>query len=86
MANKNIVALKLCEKGHVLGQVRENGSGLHIFELFRQAIDYGADIPDQVDLIAVIHGRATDVRCSICSAVIVWHAGRRRAAQRVAFE
>ena len=47
-----------------------------MLELFRQAIDYGQDMPEQVDVIAVVtagHG----IRCSVCGGVVDFRWKRR---------
>jgi len=67
------IGLKRCPKKHILGQMRKNGRRQEVFELFRQAIDYGQEMPEQVDVIAVIVGKATNIRCSICGGLIVWN-------------
>jgi hypothetical protein len=67
---------KRCARGHILGQIRHNDDGLAMLELFRQAIDYGQDMPEQVDVIAVVtagHG----IRCSVCGGVVDFRWKRR---------
>jgi hypothetical protein len=81
---KNI-GFKRCKKMHIIGQMRENGSGIQMLELFRQAIDYGQDIPEQVDVIGVFYA-GQSIRCSICGDVVSFHDARPRHAARVAFE
>jgi hypothetical protein len=80
------IGLKRCPKQHILGQMRMNGDHVEVFELFRQAIDYGEDMPEPVDVIAVISGRVTEIRCSICGGLINWNEARPRKSPRVAFE
>jgi hypothetical protein len=78
----NTIGFKRCSNKHILGQIRQNGSHVEILELFRQAIDYGEDIPEAVDVVAVIVGRATGIRCSICGDAIEWNQsaqGQKRA-------
>lgn len=77
------IGYKYCTKKHILGQMRRNGSKQEIFELFRQAVDHGQDLPEEVDVIAVIVGPAPVVRCSICGEVIAWHQREQKRALAV---
>jgi len=80
------IGFKSCPRKHILGRMRID-DGVEIMELFRQAIDYGQDMPEQVDVIAVIIGRVTGIRCSICGGSIDWNETKpRRYAAHVAFE
>ena len=40
--------------------------------LYRQAVDPDATKPEEVDVIAVVEGFVTDVRCGICGRVRTW--------------
>ena len=71
------VSFKRCAQAHIIGQMRVNGSGGEALELFRQAVDYAADLPEQVDVIAVIVGTAYGIRCSICGEAVEWHEASR---------
>ncbi|KKM08410.1 hypothetical protein SY88_23770 [Clostridiales bacterium PH28_bin88] len=64
-----------CPKGHVLGQVVRNGSGIRQLLLYREAIDITPG-PTEIDVIAVVEGYAADVRCSVCEAVRTWVPGQ----------
>jgi hypothetical protein len=79
----NTIGFKHCPSGHILGRLRRNGNNIELLELFRQAIDYGQDMPEDVDVIAVIVGPARGVRCSICGQVIDWHQRERKRAVAV---
>lgn len=65
-----------CRRGHVLGQVVRNASGVRQLMLYRRAISQAdsADL-DDVDVIAIIQGYVADVRCSICGEVRTWVPG-----------
>lgn len=76
----NEIGFKHCPNGHILGRIRHNSSNSEFLELFRQAIDYGKDMPEDVDVIAVIAGPAKGVRCSICGQVIDWYQRERKRA------
>lgn len=60
------------QKGHVLGMVRKNGSGVRQLLLYRHAVDVEAVEMAEVDVIAVLDGRVMDVRCSVCGEVRTW--------------
>ena len=80
------IGVKTCRQHHVLGQMRVTASGQEVFELYRQAIDYESENPDPVDVIAVIIGRAREIRCSICDGLIEWNEARPRPSRKGAFE
>ena len=80
-----IVGLKRCPQEHIMGRMRKDGDQ-EVFELYRTAIDYGQEMPEAVDVIAVIIGRAVKIRCSLCGGLIQWNAAKPRHAARVAFE
>jgi len=70
--------------GAVLGLVKRfhverPGSRAHVSRLllFRQAVDRSAEVPESVDVIAVVEGNTLDIRCSVpgCNAVRSWHKG-----------
>jgi len=85
---KNKIGLKACKMGHILGQYRQNGDGVEMLELFRQAIDYGQDMPEAVDVIGVFPV-GYKIRCSICGGIVEWHdvrPGRYSSTSRVPFE
>lgn len=60
-----------CDKGHVMGQVRRNGSGIRQLLLYREAVSAEWD-PAEVDVMAVVEGYTADVRCSVCGAQRTW--------------
>jgi hypothetical protein len=73
-----------CPGGHVLGQVRRNGSKVQRLLLYRQAVDLSpaplreaeaAGVVEEVDVIAVVEGLVMDVRCSICGGIRTWRPG-----------
>lgn len=72
MASQKVIGFKTCPKKHILGQMRKNGSGREILELFRLAIDYGQDLPEPVDVIGLFPA-GYKIRCSICGGVVDWH-------------
>ena len=79
------IGLKRCPRNHILGQMRRNGDHAEVLELFRQAIDYGEDMPELVDVIGVFTA-GQGIRCSICGDIVDFHQARPRHAPRVAFE
>jgi hypothetical protein len=83
--NQMIIGFSKCARQHILGQVRQNQHGVAVLALYSQAVDYGQDVPETVDVIAVIES-AKAIRCSICGDVSDWHWARPRHAKRVAFE
>lgn len=68
-----------CRNGHVLGQVRRNGSGIEHLLLYRHAVDMTAATPRDVDLIGFLEGTMLDIRCDLCGAVRLWKIGRKAA-------
>ena len=69
-----LIGLKRCQKRHILGNMRRDGN-VTVLELFRQAIDYGQDMPESVDVIAVLFS-GIKIRCSVCGEVINWYQAR----------
>lgn len=70
---KEAVKPWMCRGGHVLGQVRRNGSGVRQLLLYREAIEPGEG---EVEVMAVVDGLVMDVRCSVCGRVRTWVPGR----------
>ena len=77
-----------CKHGHVMGQVRRNGSGVRVLLLYREALTAPSpalphfedkmeegDKTVEVDVMAVVEGYVADVRCSICGDVRTWVPG-----------
>ncbi|MEW6650913.1 MAG: hypothetical protein AB1453_12085 [Chloroflexota bacterium] len=64
-----------CPKGHAMGQVMRNGSGVRVLLLYRQALPDGEG---EVDVMAVVEGYAADVRCSLCGSVRTWVPGEEQ--------
>lgn len=64
-----------CEKGHVMGLVGRNGSGITQLLLYRHAIDLEAEEPIAPEVMAVIEGQTYDIRCDVCGAVRTWVQG-----------
>ena len=66
-----------CPGGHQMGQVVRNGSGVRVLLLYRQALDLGQSAAQmgEIDVIAIIEGYVTDVRCSVCGSVRTWIPG-----------
>lgn len=60
-----------CGNGHILGVIRWNGAGVPTLLLYRQAVDQGEDIPEEVDVLGPLIGRMP-VRCSVCGDVRLW--------------
>jgi hypothetical protein len=79
------IGFKHCQKHHIVGRMRRNGSGVLFLELFRQAIDYGQDIPEEVDVMGIVYF-GEGFRCSICDGLVDFYQSRPRKAARVAFE
>lgn len=73
MDNKkgSLIGFKRCEHGHLLGNMRRSGH-VTVLELFRQAINYGQDMPESVDVIAIVF-TGMEIRCSVCGNVISWY-------------
>lgn len=65
-----------CAFGHVLGQVRRDGAGIRQLLLYREAVDYEAFVSAEVDVIAIVEGYVTEVRCSVCGSVRTWVPGK----------
>lgn len=65
-----------CRGGHILGQVKRNGSGIRQLLLYRQAVDLGAELVEEVDVMAVVEGFVMDVTCSICGEQRTWMPGQ----------
>ena len=75
-----------CERGHVMGMVGRNGSGITQLWLYRHAIDLEAEEPIAPEVMAVIEGMTYDIRCDVCEAVRTWVPGEeamRRLLERV---
>lgn len=66
-----------CPRGHVMGLVTRDGRGVRRLLLYREAISYQpSDINhENLDVIAVIEGYVSDVKCSICGAIRTWIPG-----------
>jgi hypothetical protein len=75
MSNQQMTAWR-CNKGHTLGMVQRDGHGIRQLILYRQAIAYTADTPEDIDVIAILEGHAQDVRCSQCGSVRTWVPGQ----------
>jgi hypothetical protein len=58
-----------------MGRVARNTSQVRILLLFRNAIDYGEEIPADVDVMAVVEGYAAHINCSICGKARTWVPG-----------
>ena len=78
MAHNNNIGFKFCRKGHALGRMIRNGSGAEFLELFRLAIDYSVENPEQPDVIGVFPV-GFQIRCNLCSAVVDFHQSPRYA-------
>lgn len=63
-----------CPEGHALGVVRRNGKGLHQLLLYRHAVQMDKR-PAQVDVMAVVEGSVTDIRCDVCGEMRTWCQG-----------
>lgn len=62
----------ICEKGHVLGLVRKNGSNVGKLLLYREALDMAPGAEQvEVDVVAVVAGDCT-VTCSVCGETRTW--------------
>ena len=65
-----------CKQGHVMGQVRRNGSGIRQLLLYREAVDMEAQVLLYPDVMAIVEGYAAEVTCSICGGVRTWVPGQ----------
>lgn len=63
-----------CRNDHAMGVVRRNGNGQQLL-LYRQALENPSMSSGEVDVIAVVEGYVTDVRCSVCGAIRTWIPG-----------
>ena len=61
-------------KRHILGQVTENGSHVRRLLLYRHAVDAEGEA-GEVEVMAVVEGYVTDVKCDICGRVRTWMPG-----------
>lgn len=63
-----------CKQGHVLGQVTRNGSNASQLMLYRQAIDLGAEEPEEPQVLGVLDGVGGmyNIQCSVCGAIRDW--------------
>ncbi|PKN97990.1 MAG: hypothetical protein CVU42_13790 [Chloroflexi bacterium HGW-Chloroflexi-4] len=66
-----------CPNGHILGKARKTGRGAHQLILYRNAVDFTAEDPKAVEVIAVIRGQGMDIRCDICDAKRTWAAKKK---------
>lgn len=64
-----------CKNGHTLGLVQRSNKQIRQLVLYREAIDPLAEDASDVDVIAVVEGYTSDVRCSICGALRMWVPG-----------
>lgn len=65
-----------CKQGHVMGQVRRNGSGVRQLLLYREAVDKDAQDILSPDVMAIVEGYAAEVTCSVCGCVRTWVPGQ----------
>ena len=67
-----------CPRGHHMGQVVRNGSGVRVLLLYRQSLDPAqtAMEMDEVDVIAVVEGYVAEVKCSVCGSIRAWIPGQ----------
>ena len=65
----------MCKNGHVLGQVRRSGKGVHQLLIYRKAVDFATGTPEEVDVMAVAEGTVMEIRCDICGEMRTWEAG-----------
>ncbi len=65
-----------CKQGHVMGQVRRNGSGIRQLLLYREAVDKDAQDILSPDVMAIVEGYAAEVTCSVCGCVRTWVPGQ----------
>lgn len=77
MAQIISIGYKRCVQQHILGQIRQNESGRAVLALYSDAIDYGQDMPETVNVVAMIES-AKAIRCSICGNVTDWHTNKRK--------
>lgn len=77
-----------CSNGHVMGLVKRNGNGVRVLMLFREAIpspmpypqgvERGEEENAEVDVMAVVEGYVTGVKCSICGSMRTWVPGEEQ--------
>lgn len=65
-----------CTQGHVMGQVRRNGSGVRQLLLYRESVDMDAQVLLSPDVMAIVEGYAAEVTCSVCGCVRTWVPGQ----------
>ena len=74
-----------CGSGrHILGHVVRNGSGIRQLMLYRRAFDLAAGKQlKEMDIIAIVEGHVSDVRCDLCGRVRTWVPGEEALRQLV---
>jgi len=79
MANDQTVSVDLrvwkCKNGHVLGQVRRSGQGVHQLLIYRHAVSFETGKPEEVDIMGVAEGTVMEIKCDICGEVRTWETG-----------
>ena len=60
-----------CKAGHILGMIQWNGASVPQLLLFRNGVDHGADMPEEVDVLGPVIGWMP-VRCDLCGEICLW--------------
>ena len=69
---------------HILGQVVRNGSGVRQLLLYRKAVEFTAGAKlEESDVIAIVEGYVSEVRCDLCGRVRTWVPGEEALRQLV---
>ena len=75
----DIIKAWKCPKGHVMGMIRKNSSGVTELLLYREALGPSVDpspnsasLEKEVEVMAVVQGYVADVKCSACGAIRTW--------------
>ena len=70
---ENDAKLWRCGKGHAMGHVMRNGSGVRRLQLWREAQTTPGE--GEIEVMAVVEGFVADVRCSVCGEMRTWYPG-----------
>jgi len=61
-----------CGRGHVMGVILRNGRKRGVLALYAEAVD--PELPGHdVEVRAILYGKAADIRCSVCGEVRDWY-------------
>jgi len=63
-----------CGNDHILGMVIVSGRGVNRLLLYRNAVNMSAEMPEEVEVMGVLHGMMMDIKCDVpgCGCVRTW--------------